>query len=700
MWGLYFALKMDYVMRMNKQFWPYPCIILLLIPMILWFSCAGVPNDSSKFGRAVDDLFGRSYPQTLEMYFCSLGTNPELGFRWAGTTAERAVGERVAAEMRAMGLEKVRLEPVPVDVFEFTKASLTADGRTLVASTIAGVSPTAAEGISAPVVYVKSGTAADFDAASDVAGKLVLLDLRLSSWWFSWPAFEAAHRGALGVICTYTPEDAKYFSINDQALGSFDGQYDLDAPPWIYICRREGDWLKSLIKSGPLTATLLLEEKVTLARDGGTAYNVIGEIPGSRGDGQMILLAAHQDAHFRAGADDTAALVNMLTIAKAMRESGYRPESTVVFLATTGEEFGYTNAYYEWLTGAWWAATRAHPEWAGRVRGMLNLETQAIKGAPLALRSNPELKPWLARLASRRADLLPSGFALLTPVNSWNDQWTFTAAGIPSVKVEASGDAYDALYHSNFETADQVDWAYLAKVAKFVFRAADELDRGLLPYSLRARSEDLEAAVREAELLKAGANPETVSRLEAARTAFRKAAADFEARAASLPEAHVEAVNGGLLEIEKELNSRLTALSPADDDATIYPHELVLRDAQGLAAALDALKSPRPDRPAALKALAGTYLTRLGLLFSYPVYLKQLARLDPDFERITWGGQGRLPKPLDVIPEYREIEAGDYQGAMTSLEAKRRTLLDELNRRLDEMADAIEHATQRLESLS
>ena len=668
--------------------------------LILWLACAKTPDASSRFDRAVDELFERGYPQALEEYFCSLGTNPELGFRWAGTSAEKAVTERVAAEMRAMGLDKVRLEPVPVDIFEFTKASLTVEGRTLTASTIAGVPPTGAEGVTAPVVYVQSGTAADFAAAGDVAGKLVLLDLRLSSWWFSWPALEASHRRAAGVICTYTPEDAKYFSVNDRALGSFDGQYDLDAPPWIYICRRDGDELKSRLKAGPLTASLLLQEKVTLARDGGTAANVMGEIPGSRGDGQMILLAAHQDAHFRAGADDTAGLVNMLTMAKAMRESGYRPESTVVFLATTGEEFGYTNAYYEWLTGAWWAATRAHPEWAGRVRAMINLETQAVKGAPLALRSNPELKPWLARLASRHPGLLPYGSALLTPVNSWNDQWTFTAAGIPSVKVEASGDAYDALYHSNFETSDQVDWPYLAKVAKFVFRAADELGEGLLPYCFQTRSEDLEAAVKEAELLKAGADPAAVSRLGTALAAFYKAAADFDARASSLPLSKMETGINGLLEIEKRLNSRLTALSPPDDDATIYPHELVLRDAQGLAAALASLKSLRPDPAAALKALAGTYLTRLGLLFSYPVYLKQLARLDPDFERIAWGGQGRLPKPLDVIPEYRKIEAGDYAGAIASLEAKDRNLLDELNKRLDEMADALEHAGQRLKSLS
>jgi Iap family predicted aminopeptidase len=593
----------------------------------------------------------------------------------------------------------VRLEPVPVDVFEFEKASVAVGDRLMIASTIAGVPPTPEGGITAPIVYVKGGTASDFDAAGDVTGKLVLMDAKMSSWWFTWPAFEAGHRKAAGVICTHTPEDPKYFSVDDSALGSFDGQYDLAAPPWVYVSRRDGDWLKSRLGTGPVTATMVLKEKVTLERDGGVAYNVIGELPGERRDGQMVLISAHQDAHFRAGIDDTAALANMLTIAKAMRASGHRPKTTVVFLATAGEEFGYTNAYYEWLTGAWWAATRAHKDWAGRVRAMLNLESMAVKEAPLTMRFNPELKPWLERLVSRCSTLLPYGSEAVTPVNSWNDQWPFTAAGIPSVEFATYSADYDRLYHSNFETSALVDWAYLAKIAKFAFRAAQQLDDGLLPYSFGIRADDLAAAVNKEELLAVGANAAVVSRLAAGVSAFRTAAADFDARTGAIPAGRTDAVNDGLLEVEKVLNSSFTALSPADDDATVYPHQAVLRDAQGINAALAALKADRPGPAASLKALAGTYMTRFGISFSYPVYLKQISRLRPDFPRITIGGQGQLPEPLDVISQYRKIEAGDWAGAIVELEAKRLKLLVELDDRLARMAGVLEWVIPRIEAL-
>ncbi|HEX2694130.1 MAG TPA: hypothetical protein VHP61_00130, partial [Acidobacteriota bacterium] len=150
---------------MNRFLRLLPVVLLLAAAFV---SCGG-PDETTAFDKAVDKLFAEGYPRGLVETFCSLGTNPDLGFRWAGTTAERAVGERVAAEMRAMGLANVRLEPVPVDVFEFEKAGVTVDDRLMVASTIAGVPPTPDGGITAPVVYVKGGSAADFDAAGDVA---------------------------------------------------------------------------------------------------------------------------------------------------------------------------------------------------------------------------------------------------------------------------------------------------------------------------------------------------------------------------------------------------------------------------------------------------------------------------------------------------------------------------------------------------
>lgn len=684
---------------MNRTKTLLPRLALWALPVLLLCGPSCARPGRGSFDEAVDRLFAAGFPQGLESFFCSLGTDPASGFRWAGTTAERAVSDRVAAEMRAAGLANVRLEPVPVDVFEFQGASLTVGGREMTASTFAGVPPAPEGGITAPIVYAKGGTAADFDAAGDVAGKIALLDLRLGSWWISLPAMEARRRGAAGIVCTYTPEDPKYFSADPAALGSFDGQYGAALPPWIYISRRDGDRLKADLAAGPVTGTLVLREQVKPAKDGGRGMNVVGEIPGARRDGQIVLLAAHQDAHFRAGADDTGALVNLLTIAKAMTASGYRPGSTVIFLATAGEEFGYTDSYYEWIVGAWWAATRDHPDWAGRVRALVNLETMALAGAPLTLRASPELKPWLETLTARSTDLLAHGVEILTPVASWNDQWTFTAAGVPSFKINVQTEAYDTLYHSNLETQALVDFGHLAKIAKWIFRAVGELDGGLLPYSLKTLAADLAEAWKGDGAEVAGADPQAVRRAGEAISSFRIAAAAFESERAAIPAGRIAAVNAGLLAVEKTLNTALTGLSPAEDDATVFPYQPVLKDLRGIDRALDAIGAARPDKAAALKALAGVYLTRLGTLFSHPVYRSYIARLDPSFENIHWGAQGHLPRPVDVVPEYRLIEAGQYARAAAGLRPKQEALAADLNDRLLRMAEALEEAAAATSAL-
>ena len=110
-----------------------------------------------------------------------LGTNEELGFRLAGTSADTQAATYLADQLRAIGLRNVHLEPVPVDVFEFKSASLAVAGRKIVASTFAGVGPTPPEGLSGQIVYLHDGTAAAY-AGLDVNGKIVLVDHALDRY--------------------------------------------------------------------------------------------------------------------------------------------------------------------------------------------------------------------------------------------------------------------------------------------------------------------------------------------------------------------------------------------------------------------------------------------------------------------------------------------------------------------------------------
>ena len=152
-----------------------------------------------------------------------------------------------------------------------------------------------------------------------------------------------------------------------------------------------------------------------------------------------------------------------------------------------------------------------------------------------------------------------------------------------------------------------------------------------------------------------------------------------------------------LMAIEKLLSSNFTALSWWDD--TIYPHEQVLWDLQGVNAAIGALDRSQPQARAALDALAGVGYSYYGLLASEPVYLHELNRHDPDYWAIAWGGQGHLPQPIDVMPEYRLVGSGDYDAALEGLYAERGSQIGQLNERLAAIADVLAAATPQVNAL-
>ena len=225
-----------------------PVLLLLLLP-----TAALAKTTPDRFDKALDKLYQQGYPQALEEYFVTLGTNPELGFRWAGTSAELAAAQRTFRELKSAGLRGVKYEAVPADVFEFKYAGVTTEtGLDFIASSFAGTPPTGKRGVTAKVVYVGNGTKAAFDAAEavagPVAGKLVLMDLDFgTAFWMSLPGAEAAHRGALGVIMTYG--DGGYYWYADDALGSFDATYQYDWAPMVYVSKTDGDVLRAQVQA-------------------------------------------------------------------------------------------------------------------------------------------------------------------------------------------------------------------------------------------------------------------------------------------------------------------------------------------------------------------------------------------------------------------------------------------------------------------
>jgi Iap family predicted aminopeptidase len=652
----------------------------------------GELRSSPSLEGAVDRLVADGYPRSVVERLTAIGGRP--GHRLAGSPADMESAKFIAGEMQAIGLVRVRRERVDVDVWDTRGAEVVVDGTVLRASQWAGVPGTPPGGLSAPLVYVRGGESDDYRAAGDVTGRIVLVDLQPSSYWVAIVGMEAFARGAVGMIVTSTRTDTAMFSGRDLLAASNATYATSGAPPFVYVSRRDGDWLKRRLARGSSRATVRSEVVVTPLDEGGHAHNVLGELPGSAGDDDLLVLGAHHDAYFAGALDNASGVAGLLTLARAMVLSGHHPERTIVFVSHAAEEFGLADSPYDWCIGSW-RLLGAHPHWPGKVSAELELDEIGYYTQPLWALNVPEFGPWLKGTIDRpRARLWPQD-----SVTSFSDQWAYSAQGIPSIHFGNVSAAYErTLNHTDGDTPALLDYATLAKNIRTVARVTAGLDMvggRLLPLALEERARDVAAAVRAKELTAAGCDAEGVRDYGHSLAAFTRAARRFAARRQAISPPRYADVNRGLLGVVARLNRALAALDRRDGDS--YPHRTQLSELQRLAAAIDCCRSGATA--AALESLTAVSFTATGCRFSHATYRRFLARLSPSYDRLGPGAWGRLPSYVDVVPEYRAIEAGRCKEALAGLESKRAAALADLDERLGAVAAALLRAAGDLDVL-
>jgi aminopeptidase YwaD len=432
-----------------------------------------------------------------------------------------------------------------------------------------------------------------------------------------------------------------------------------------------------------------------MADDGGAGYNVVAELPGSAANGEMVVIGGHHDAHFRAGADDTGAVSATLTMAKAMKMSGYTPKRTIVFFFDTAEEYGYTDCYFDWIIGAWYAITKEHTDWPGKAVAYINLESMAEKGGSVTADGPAEIAPFLKRASTPAASGLPGGAYVSGSVSSWSNGWTFTAAGVPTITLSATKDDYWKKYHTDYEVDANLDWQLLGKIVKYTAKLQAGLDEGAPPYNLAAGAAYVAKGVKVAELKAAGADPAAIARLTKAAAAYASAAKAADARVAAMTPEQQTAVSGDLMAIEKTYCNGLLALSIWEEQ--ILPHQQVAYDAAMMRATLAALKAGK--KSAALESLVEVSNTWNAYFVDQEVYEQDNARWAPDFDKLTWGAQSHLPPVLNVWPQYELIKKGQLSKAAGQLQPVLDSEMGVLNDRLNETADLLEGLTSQTEAL-
>ncbi len=661
-------------------------------------------------GLDVDYL--REVTETLTGF----GDTP-AGWRPGGSPANLDAVEWIAHEMREVGMTQVAKLPVPIDRWVFRGASVAVSGGdTYDASSWGGVPGTPAGGITAEVLDLGSGQAADYEGV-DATGKIVLVNWAYGDYWVNRHGHQATLEGALAVIFyTGTTAGGAFYNVRDDGLLSFDGTYDDDWVPFVFVTRNAANQLRADIAARKTTVTLTSNVELTRAEDGGVGYNVLGSIRGSDRSDEFIIFTGHHDAWFRGAADDATAVAAMLAIGKAVRDTGFRPRRTLLFLASTNEEYGYTDAYYEWLVGCWYAVTKQRPDW-GR-KAILSLDFELLgtgdPGERLLIRTHSELLAHAVEKQLSDPSRTPFGAISQNVVWANADHFTLTAAGIPGIYFNTVGTGYlTRNYHTNYDVLSNVNFDYLRQNIEVVNDIWVDHDRSTLPLlDFVARAVEAETRVAYqaepgvplADL--PGVDARAVERLSAAVAAFRSAAESLDSRLAKTRCHRPEKVGGTMLSVERDLLTELVALDVFDQ--YIFPHQQLQRDATRMHLAVRALEAGDP-------ALANdTYVGRTGLTnagrrFAYEAFVAELARHEPSGDRLQWGAQAHLATYVDLWKEYHSIaskigaglsDPQDYADEIESLRVKLRPVYRELNRRLHRMAKLFDKAAHGLTKAS
>lgn len=656
--------------------------------------------------------------------FCS---NPVLGYRPAGSQAEFETGELLKAEMERIGLLQVTKDAVTVDGWEFHKAALSFTDRNGTASSVLlGAYQTTlvtdgAEEFS--LVYLGKGTESDYEGR-DMTGKLVLADInQRDEWWINYPVYQAHLKGAKALIAV---QCGGYCEFDDEALNAQDIAGPENAPAFS-ISRKDAERLKACLdQQGEMVVTLEADTRVTRNC---TTYNITGCIPGRHPE-RMVMLSAHYDSYFNGFQDDNTAISMMLSIAKTLIDSRWKPNNTILFCAMAAEEWGVADSNFDWSAGAYEQVFTAHPEWSGKVIADLNFELPALAhGTRARIRSCYEYTRFLEDFLADLPELTcayPEETRVTAPIETWSDDFSIAIAGIPSMVNDFTGGSFmETHYHSQFDNDDFYDepvyrlhhelFALLIETldrtavvplmfAPVMKRAADGAANGILPelhdrrtesctpsgdpYGLRTKLHTLHQLALEAAG-QAQAEYQTVAEINSRYDRLLREGKYDEAEA--------------LFADSRKLESRLLARFKQAQDTFVridwygnvrYPHEILIQNLKLIGGALRNLKAG--SLSAALHKLYQVDNNAYAFMFSEEVY-----RHFTDYvfhqpkERLKWG-YGRLMPHRNLYTLVKSLLAkqktGDtcYQEAIEELSAIYDNQCRLLARTLDELCCTVQ----------
>ena len=397
----------------------------------------------------------------------------EIGPRLPGSEADARAVAWAQAKLRALGYDKVWIEPVRFPTWERRSERaevLGAHAQPLLVTALGG-SPGGT--VEAEIVRFDSFEALQAAPAGSLAGKIAFVDYDMArtrdgSGYGKAGAVrsrgpsEAIRKGAAGYLMRSIGTSPH--RVANTGITRFDE--GLAPIPAAALSRVDADQLARLLQRGPVRVRLALDCGWTGAEY--TSHNVIGEITGREAPDEVVLIGAHLDSwDLGTGAiDDGAGIAITMAAGRLIGQLPQRPRRTIRVVAFANEEQG--------LIGAREYARR-HADAVGR--HVLAAESDFGAGRIYGFSTGA---PAHAQDASRRIAeaLAPLGIEYLPGQGGPGpDISPLAAIGGTWAWLGQDGSEYFDLHHNADDTLDKIDPDALAQnvaaYAVFAWLAAE-----------------------------------------------------------------------------------------------------------------------------------------------------------------------------------------------------------------------------------
>ena len=436
--------------------------------------------------RIEEDMLGRIYASDeasqVHHKLCSFGS------RFAGTPSEKRAVNFILKKLKQYGLTNVHTEEFTYNGWwrGSTKLEVVSPIRRILPAIGLPWSPsTPAEGVEADFLNLGDGMKVDYELqGNQVAGKIVMTSA------FSPPWMRSAHRcekmgraeklGAKGFI--YMKNDPGMLEETGVATWSCPKEMGRIADfPSVGISRETGAYLARLQKDGPVRVGITMNHKVGPA----IGWNVMGDISGGKGNGEMIIVGAHFDGHdISVGAmDDAGGTSVAVEAARVLVKHADELQRTLRFILYPGEEVGCFGST---------AYSKQHRKEMDSVRFMLNLDAAGRGNRPgILLQGFPESSIFFKQLGKEMRIPLRIGVSF----GLYSDHMPYALEGIETATLPP-GDTFRAsagtrgFGHTAADTEDKVDLRDLQESAALVSRIMLRLGtKDTIPMRRRSASE-------------------------------------------------------------------------------------------------------------------------------------------------------------------------------------------------------------------